>query len=45
MPDAVLYGLLGFLAGALLALPFALWAGLRIWHAGQPQTTRDPFSA
>jgi hypothetical protein len=41
MPEPFLYGLLGCLVGALLALPWALWAGLRIWQAGQPQATRD----
>jgi type III secretory pathway component EscT len=35
MPDAVLYGLLGCLIGALLALPFWVWAAVHILRRGR----------
>jgi hypothetical protein len=35
MPDAVLWGLLGCLGGALLTLPVWLWAAGRILREGR----------
>jgi ABC-type phosphate/phosphonate transport system permease subunit len=35
MPDAFLYGLLGCVVGALVALPFWLWAAGNILRGGR----------